>query len=119
MLRKLSLVAVAAASLGVAALAPTSASAWGGAWWLARRRWHPAGADRVFIGWPGLFWLRRLLCAALGPDAVGTPLAAGKPLLLSSTPILAQKPRPCRGRGFHLSSVVEPPAAFMKFLLER
>ncbi|MGA9090470.1 MAG: sulfur globule protein precursor, partial [Bradyrhizobium sp.] len=30
MLRKLSLVAVAAASLGVAALAPTSASAWGG-----------------------------------------------------------------------------------------
>ena len=30
MLRKLSLVAVAAASLGAAALAPTSASAWGG-----------------------------------------------------------------------------------------
>ena len=32
MLRKLSLVAVAAASLGAAALAPTSASAWGGGW---------------------------------------------------------------------------------------
>src|SRR6188472_2757700 len=30
MLRKFSLVAIAAASLGVAALAPTSASAWGG-----------------------------------------------------------------------------------------
>ncbi len=30
MLRKLSLVAIAAASLGVAALAPTAASAWGG-----------------------------------------------------------------------------------------
>ena len=30
MFRKLSLVAVAAASLGAAALAPTSASAWGG-----------------------------------------------------------------------------------------
>ena len=35
MFRKLSLVAVAAASLGVAALAPTSASAWGG--------WHLGG----------------------------------------------------------------------------
>src|SRR5438034_6260661 len=32
MLRKLSLVAVAAASLGSAALAPTSAQAWGGGW---------------------------------------------------------------------------------------
>ena len=33
MLRKLSLVAVAALSLGAAALAPTSASAWGGGGW--------------------------------------------------------------------------------------
>jgi hypothetical protein len=33
MLRKLSLVAVAAASLAAAALAPTSASAWGGHGW--------------------------------------------------------------------------------------
>jgi hypothetical protein len=42
MLRKLSLVAVAAASLGAAALAPTSASAWG------RHGWHG--------GWHGGGW---------------------------------------------------------------
>ena len=36
MFRKLALVAIAAASLGVAALAPTSASAWGG--------WHQLAA---------------------------------------------------------------------------
>ena len=49
MLRKLSLVAVAAASLGAAALAPTSASAWGG--W--HGGWHHGGGwggPRVFIG---------------------------------------------------------------------
>jgi len=62
MLRKLSLVAVAAASLGAAALAPTSASAWGGLLW---------------------FWFRRLLCAAIGPNAVGTSLAPRQSLLLS------------------------------------
>ena len=52
MLRKLSLVAVAAASLGAAALAPTSASAWGG--------WHMVagiigwgwGGPRVVVGGP-------------------------------------------------------------------
>lgn len=43
MLRKLSLVAVAAASLGVAALAPTSASAWGG--W--HGGWHRGWALRA------------------------------------------------------------------------
>ena len=48
MLRKLSLVAVAAASLGAAALAPTSASAWGygyhGGWH------HGFWGPRVFVG---------------------------------------------------------------------
>jgi hypothetical protein len=50
MFRKLSLVAVAAASLGVAALAPTSASAWGG-WhggWHHGWGWGP----RVYVGGP-------------------------------------------------------------------
>src|SRR6202045_3116862 len=46
MLRKLSLVAVAAASLGVAALAPTSASAWGG--W--HGGWHGGGWHRGWVG---------------------------------------------------------------------
>jgi len=47
MLRKLSLVAVAAASLGAAALAPTSASAWGG--W--HGGWHHGwGGPRFFVG---------------------------------------------------------------------
>ncbi len=47
MLRKLSLVALAAASLGVAALAPTSASAWDGGW---HHGWgfHP----HVYVGGP-------------------------------------------------------------------
>ncbi len=57
MLRKLSLVAVAAASLGAAALAPTSASAWGGGWhrgggW---RHHHGWGGPRVFIGGPAYY----------------------------------------------------------------
>jgi hypothetical protein len=43
MLRKLSLVAVAAVSLGAAALAPTSASAWGG--------WHGGGHGGWHHGW--------------------------------------------------------------------
>jgi hypothetical protein len=50
MFRKLSLVAVAAASLGVAALAPTSASAWGG--------WHHGGGwggPRVIVGGPAYY----------------------------------------------------------------
>ena len=45
MLRKLSLAAAAAVSLGVAALAPTSASAWGGVW---HGGYHP--------GWHGGFY---------------------------------------------------------------
>jgi hypothetical protein len=45
MLRKLSLVAIAAASLGAAALAPTSASAWGG--------WHNGGWHHHGWGWGG------------------------------------------------------------------
>ena len=52
MLRKLSLVAVAAASLGAAALAPTSASAWGGHGW-HHGGWHGGwGGPRFFVGGP-------------------------------------------------------------------
>ncbi|NOJ40694.1 sulfur globule protein precursor [Bradyrhizobium australiense] len=74
MLRKLSLVAVAAASLGAAALAPTSASAWGG--W--HHGWHHHhgwgwGGPRVFIGGPAYFggyggcYVRRLVPTPWGP----------------------------------------------------
>jgi hypothetical protein len=50
MLRKLSLVAFAAASLGVAALAPTSASAWGGGW---HGGWHRGwGGPHLYVGGP-------------------------------------------------------------------
>ena len=49
MLRKLSLVAIAAAALGAAALAPTSASAWGGGW---HRGW---GGPRIVIGGGGFY----------------------------------------------------------------
>jgi hypothetical protein len=68
MLRKLSLVAFAAASLGVAALAPTSASAfgpgghggWHGGWhgggiggWHGGWGWR--GASRFYVGGPGYY----------------------------------------------------------------
>jgi hypothetical protein len=74
MLRKLSLVAVAAASLGAAALAPTSASAWGG--W--HGGWHHGwGGPRLFVGSPVYFgygydgyggcYVRRLVPTPWGP----------------------------------------------------
>jgi hypothetical protein len=58
MFRKLSLVAIAAASLGVAALAPTSASAWGGG-----HNWHGGwhgggwgyGGPRFYVGGPAYY----------------------------------------------------------------
>ena len=72
MLRKLSLVAVAAASLAVAALAPTSASAWGG------HGWHGGGGGwggpRFFVGGPAYYgygyggcYVRRLVPTPWGP----------------------------------------------------
>ena len=71
MLRKLSLVAVAAASLGAAALAPAPASAHGwhyGGW--HRYGW---GAPRVFIGGPAYYaggfggcYVRRLVPTPFG-----------------------------------------------------
>ena len=79
MLRKLSLVAVAAASLGVAALAPTSASAWRrlAPWrWLAS--WCGWGGPRVFVGGPAYYaggyggcYVRRLVRNPLGSRAGG------------------------------------------------
>jgi hypothetical protein len=73
MLRKLSLVAVAAASLGAAALAPTSASAWGG--W--HGGWHRDWAGpRLFVGGPAYYgyyggyggcYVRRLVPTPWGP----------------------------------------------------
>ena len=76
MLRKLSLVAVAAASLGAAALAPTSASAWGGGW---HGGWHDGwhgrgwgwGGPRFYVGGPaygyGGCYVRRLVPTPWGP----------------------------------------------------
>jgi hypothetical protein len=74
MLRKLSLAAVAAISLGVAALAPTSASAWGG--W--HDGWHRGwGGPRFFVGGPAAYYgygygydgcyVRRLVPTPFGP----------------------------------------------------
>jgi len=70
MFRKLSLVAIAAASLGVAALAPTSASAWGG--W--HGGWHRGwGGPRVYVGGPaynlgyGGCYVRQLVPTPWGP----------------------------------------------------
>jgi hypothetical protein len=73
MLRKLSLVAVAAASLGVAALAPTSASAsasaWGG-WHNGHHGWG-WGDPRFFVGGPaygyGGCYVRQLVPTPWGP----------------------------------------------------
>jgi hypothetical protein len=73
MLRKLSLVALAAASLGATALAPTSASAWGGHGW--HGGWHGGGwgwrAPRFYVGGPaygyGGCYERRLVPTPWGP----------------------------------------------------
>ena len=69
MLRKVSLVAVAAASLGAAALAPTSASAWGGG-----TGWHHGwGGPRIVVGGPAYYgghggcYVRRLVPTPWGP----------------------------------------------------
>ena len=74
MLRKFSLVALAAASLGVAALAPTSASAWGG--W-HHGGWHHGwgfGGPRIVVGGPaynaggyGGCYVQRLVGTPWGP----------------------------------------------------
>ncbi|MBR1122422.1 sulfur globule protein precursor [Bradyrhizobium lablabi] len=74
MLRKLSLVAIAAASLGAAVLAPTSASAWGGGYhgWHGYRGWG-WGGPRVVVGVPapaygyGGCYVRRLVPTPWGP----------------------------------------------------
>jgi hypothetical protein len=74
MLRKLSLVAVAVASLGAAALAPTSASAWGGHGF-HHGGWHHGGwgfgGPRVYVGGPsygyGGCYVRRLVPTPWGP----------------------------------------------------
>jgi hypothetical protein len=81
MLRKLSLVAFAAASLGVAALAPTSASAWGGGGWHGGGYggWHGGGgwrgAPRFYVGGPGYYgyggcYARRWVPTPWGPRLV-------------------------------------------------
>jgi len=72
MLRKLSLVAVAAASLGAAALAPTAASAhWHGGWHHGGLGW---GGPRFFVGGPAYYgygyggcYVRRLVPTPWGP----------------------------------------------------
>jgi len=72
MLRKLSLVAVAAASLGAAALAPTAASAhWHGGWHHGGWGW---GGPRFFVGGPAYYgygyggcYVRRLVPTPWGP----------------------------------------------------
>jgi opacity protein-like surface antigen len=72
MFRKLSLVALAAASLGAAALAPTSASAWNGGYhgWHGHYGW---GSPRVVIGARapaygyGGCYVRRLVPTPWGP----------------------------------------------------
>jgi len=74
MLRKLSLAAVAAVSLGAAALAPTSASAWGGYWhpgWHGGYYHHWSG-PRFYVGGPGYYgyggcYIRRLVPTPWGP----------------------------------------------------
>jgi hypothetical protein len=73
MLRKLSLVILAAASLGSAALAPTAASAFGGHGW--HGGWHGGwGGPRFLVGGPlyygpayGGCYVRRLVPTPWGP----------------------------------------------------
>jgi hypothetical protein len=71
MLRKTSLALVTTLSLGAAALAPTSASAWGG--WHDDGWYHGWGGPRIFVGGPvygggyGGCYVRRLVPTPFGP----------------------------------------------------
>ncbi|WP_454629049.1 sulfur globule protein precursor [Bradyrhizobium cenepequi] len=73
MLHKFSLVAVAAVALGAAALAPTSASAWGG--WHGGWRHGGGWGPRVVVGGPAYYgyggyggcYARRLVPTPWGP----------------------------------------------------
>jgi hypothetical protein len=75
LLRKLSLAAGAAVSLGAAALAPTSASAWGahgwhGGWHGGWHRGYVWGAPRFYVGGPAFYdgcYARRLVPTPWGP----------------------------------------------------
>jgi hypothetical protein len=78
MLRKLSLALVAAISLGAAALAPTSASAWGGGHggWHGGWRHGWGGGPRFLVGGPTYYgyndgyggcYVRRLVPTPFGP----------------------------------------------------
>ena len=75
MLRKLSLALVAAISLGAAALAPTSASAWSGGHGGWHGGWHHGwGGPRFLVGGPAYYGygyggchVRRLVPTPFGP----------------------------------------------------
>jgi hypothetical protein len=76
MFRKLALTVIAAASLGAAALTPTSASAWGGhgGWHGGGRHgeWHGGWGGPRFVGGPAYFggggcYVRRLVPTPWGP----------------------------------------------------
>jgi hypothetical protein len=81
------------------------------------------------LGWPARFhrrpgllrgWLWRLLCAAIGPDALGTPLAAGKSLLLSAVVRFSTSKSPGAAEPglFQVISRWNHVPLFMQFLLE-
>jgi hypothetical protein len=93
MLRKLSLVAVAAASLGAAALAPTSASAWGG--------WHNGGWHHHGWGWGG----PRVVVA--GPAYYGGGYVSSYVRLLFDT--TAAPPSRLVNRSYTCSALYPPP----------
>jgi hypothetical protein len=76
MFRKLALTLIAAASLGAAALAPTSASAWGGGWHGHHGGgyggWHRGWGGPRFVGGPasvggGGCYVRRMFPTPWGP----------------------------------------------------
>ena len=75
MFRKLSLAAIALVSLGAAALAPTSASAWGGYWhpgWHGGYYHHRWWGPRFYVGGPGFYgygscYVRELVPTPWGP----------------------------------------------------
>ena len=100
MLRKFSLVAVAAASLA-AALAPTSASAWGG--W--HGGWHGGGwhrgfvGPRFYVGGPAYYGYGGCYVRRVVPTPWGPRCAPGQSLLLKRHRSISKAPALLR-RGF-------------------
>jgi hypothetical protein len=86
----------------------------GWSWRLAWRRLARRLGRSTIVRWRTCLWIRlrlwRLLCATVGRYPLGSPLAAGKPLLLID--LLGHQTKPRRHAGACSSHLMEPIRSF-------